>query len=73
MKVIRVESTDYPKLLKQIRGALKSTIDAHGPIDARLLDSGAKRVLKQLTAYEREANKYERARQLKRRAMMIFE
>ena len=43
---------DEASEIKQVAGALKSCIDAHGPIDAQWIGSAAKRIVKQLKGSE---------------------
>ena len=73
VNVIRIEKSDRGPVIRCINGAIRSAIAAHGPITLENYHSASHRVLDQLAAYERELNKYERKRQLKQRALRLFE
>jgi hypothetical protein len=44
--------TQKPQMLRVINGALKSCIDAHGPITADTISSASKRIVQQLAVVE---------------------
>jgi len=48
---------DRAKLERRIAGALRSTVDAHGPITKQWVGSAAKRVVSEIKVLEREERK----------------
>ena len=50
---------EHRQLLKVIHGALKSTIDAHGPIDGYWIGSAGKRIIGALKSYDQRKTKNE--------------
>lgn len=43
-------SAEYQRLYRDVLGALRSCLDAHGPIDADSLSSATKRIVHQILA-----------------------